>query len=197
VPIRQHSRRRILYPATSKYCLVFKLSHREGSLNERKPTENAAALYIHTDAEERFQAIGRLPCPLRGQSLPSAVATSLCCPTANQPTNVAELSCDTSQLARNLLHDWIAGLVSAHSIPSISILGSRQMRNGSAALSPTAGPPPGALAGEYVGTSADGGMGLGAGVCPGRRLWTQFRITTGLGRRVCCPECNSRPIARR
>jgi Protein of unknown function (DUF992) len=33
-----------------------------------------------------------------------------------------------------------------------------------AVLSPTAGPPPGALAGEYVGASADVGMGLGAGV---------------------------------
>ena len=35
---------------------------------------------------------------------------------------------------------------------------------GWAVLSPTAGPPPGALAGEYVGASADIGMGLGAGV---------------------------------
>src|SRR3954447_11947478 len=35
---------------------------------------------------------------------------------------------------------------------------------GWAVLSPTAGPPPGALAGEYVGASADVGMGLGAGV---------------------------------
>ena len=34
---------------------------------------------------------------------------------------------------------------------------------GWAVLSPTAGPPPGALAGEYVGASADIGMGLGAG----------------------------------
>jgi hypothetical protein len=35
---------------------------------------------------------------------------------------------------------------------------------GWAVLSPTAGPPPGALAGEYVGASADVGLGLGAGV---------------------------------
>jgi uncharacterized protein DUF992 len=35
---------------------------------------------------------------------------------------------------------------------------------GWAVLAPTAGPPPGALAGEYVGASADVGMGLGAGV---------------------------------
>ena len=35
---------------------------------------------------------------------------------------------------------------------------------GWAVLSPTAGPPPGALAGEYVGASADVGIGLGAGV---------------------------------
>ena len=35
---------------------------------------------------------------------------------------------------------------------------------GWAVLSPTAGPAPGALAGEYVGASADVGMGLGAGV---------------------------------
>jgi hypothetical protein len=35
---------------------------------------------------------------------------------------------------------------------------------GWAVLSPTAGPAPGALAGEYIGASADVGMGLGAGV---------------------------------
>lgn len=35
---------------------------------------------------------------------------------------------------------------------------------GWAVLSPTAGPSPGALAGEYIGASADVGMGLGAGV---------------------------------
>lgn len=33
-----------------------------------------------------------------------------------------------------------------------------------AVLAPTAGPPPGALAGEYVGASGDIGLGLGAGV---------------------------------
>src|SRR5258708_9540332 len=35
---------------------------------------------------------------------------------------------------------------------------------GWAVLAPTAGPPPGALAGEYVGASGEVGMGLGAGV---------------------------------
>src|SRR5213078_5110035 len=35
---------------------------------------------------------------------------------------------------------------------------------GWAVLAPTAGPPPGALAGEYVGATGDIGMGLGAGV---------------------------------
>jgi hypothetical protein len=35
---------------------------------------------------------------------------------------------------------------------------------GWAVLAPTAGPPPGALAGEYVGATGDVGMGLGAGV---------------------------------
>ena len=35
---------------------------------------------------------------------------------------------------------------------------------GWAVLAPTAGPPPGALAGEYVGATGDVGLGLGAGV---------------------------------
>src|SRR5258708_10511589 len=35
---------------------------------------------------------------------------------------------------------------------------------GWAVLAPTAGPPPGALAGQYVGASGEVGMGLGAGV---------------------------------
>jgi hypothetical protein len=35
---------------------------------------------------------------------------------------------------------------------------------GWAVLAPTAGPPPGALAGEYVGATGEIGMGLGAGV---------------------------------
>jgi hypothetical protein len=35
---------------------------------------------------------------------------------------------------------------------------------GWAVLAPTAGPPPGALAGEYVGATGEVGMGLGAGV---------------------------------
>jgi hypothetical protein len=35
---------------------------------------------------------------------------------------------------------------------------------GWAVLAPTAGPPPGALAGEYVGATGDIGLGLGAGV---------------------------------
>ena len=35
---------------------------------------------------------------------------------------------------------------------------------GWAVLAPTAGPPPGALVGEYVGATGDVGMGLGAGV---------------------------------
>ena len=33
-----------------------------------------------------------------------------------------------------------------------------------AVLAPTAGPPPGALAGEYIGATGEVGMGLGAGV---------------------------------
>ena len=35
---------------------------------------------------------------------------------------------------------------------------------GWAVLAPTAGPPPGALAGEYIGATGEVGMGLGAGV---------------------------------
>ena len=35
---------------------------------------------------------------------------------------------------------------------------------GWAVLAPTAGPPPGALAGEYVGATGEIGVGLGAGV---------------------------------
>jgi hypothetical protein len=60
---------------------------------------------------------------------------------------------------------------------------------GWAVLSPTAGPPPGALAGEYVGASADVGLGLGAGVNvlvggSGR----SFALQPVSVRRLCCPE---------
>ena len=51
------------------------------------------------------------------------------------------------------------------SVPSVTISASRQAACFVwAVLAPTAGPPPGTLAGKYVGASGDVGMGLGAGV---------------------------------
>ena len=55
---------------------------------------------------------------------------------------------------------------------------------GWAVLAPTAGPPPGAFAGTYVGATGEIGLGLGAG--PARRLWTKLRpaacLAQGIGR---------------
>ena len=67
---------------------------------------------------------------------------------------------------------------------------------GWAVLAPTVGPPPGALAGEYIGATGEVGMGLGAGVnvlIGGSGGY--FRFAAGLRRRIGCPEYHARTVA--
>jgi Protein of unknown function (DUF992). len=67
---------------------------------------------------------------------------------------------------------------------------------GWAVLAPTAGPPPGALAGEYIGATGEVGHGSRSRRQRfDRGLWKEFRFAAGLRRRIGCPECHARTVA--